>query len=62
MIVPFTDSVTGTAVYINPVYVVALRPDPVDPDHITTVRLQDGESVQVRGDHEEVAEKLARAA
>jgi hypothetical protein len=62
MVVPFTDHVTGTAVYINPDYVIALRPDPSDPDHLTTVKLRDGESIQVLGDHEEVAEKLARAA
>jgi hypothetical protein len=60
MIVPLTDSVTGTAAYINPAYVVSLRPDPADPDHVSIIRLRDGESIRVRGDHREVAEKLAR--
>jgi len=50
MIVQFVDSTFGTAVYINPVYVVSLRPDPVDPDHISIVKLQDEESVRVRSD------------
>ena len=31
MIVPFTDSVTATAVYINPSFVVSMRPDPRSP-------------------------------
>lgn len=30
-IVQFMDRVTGTAVYINPVYVVTVRPEPTDP-------------------------------
>ena len=54
-----TDTVTGTAAYINPTYVVSLRPDPADPDHVSIVRLRDGESIRVKGDHREVAEKLA---
>ena len=41
MIVPLRDAVTATTVYINPSYVVTLRPDPVDPDHISLVRLRD---------------------
>jgi hypothetical protein len=40
---------------------VSLRPDPADPDHISIVRLRDGESIRVKGDHREVAEKLGRA-
>ena len=59
MIMQFTDSVVGTAVYINPSYVVTLRPDPSDPDHVSILKLQDGESIRVKGDHREVAEKLA---
>lgn len=48
--------------YINPTYVVSLRPDPVDPDHLSVVKLRDGESIRVRGDREAIADKLARAA
>jgi hypothetical protein len=62
MIVPLIDSVTGTAVYINPAYVMTLRPDPADPDHITIVKVRDGESLRVRGEHQEVAGRLARPA
>jgi DoxX len=61
MIVQMTDTATGTAAYINPTYVVTLRPDPADPDHVSIVRLRDGESIRVKGDHREVADKLARA-
>ena len=62
MIVQLMDSVTGTPVYINPAYVVTLRPDPADPDHISVIKIRDGESVRVRGSDKEVADKLARAA
>ena len=62
MIVQLMDSVTGTPVYINPAYVVTLRPDPGDPDHISIIKIRDGESVRVRGSDKEVADKLARAA
>jgi two-component system cell cycle sensor histidine kinase/response regulator CckA len=55
MIVQMTDTATGTAAYINPTYVVTLRPDPADPDHVSIVRLRDGESIRVKGDHREVA-------
>jgi hypothetical protein len=60
MIVEFMDSVAGTAVYLNPAYVVSLRPDPGDPTRVTMVKLSDGESIRVVGDHQEVADKLAR--
>ena len=60
MIVQFMDSVTGTPVYINPAYVLTLRPDPAEPTRVTMVKLSDGETFRVRGDHEQVAEKLAR--
>jgi hypothetical protein len=43
MIVPFMDGNTGTAVYINPDYIVTLRPDPVDLDRISVVKLEDRE-------------------
>ena len=62
MVVEFTDSVTGTPVYLNPDYVVSLRPDPGNPLEITQVKLRDGETIRVRGDHEEIARKLERAA
>ena len=61
MIVQFTDSVTGTPVYINPEFVVSMRPDPEDPTNLTDIRLSDGEDLRVHGDHTDVADKLARA-
>jgi hypothetical protein len=62
MIVQLMDSVAGTPVYLNPAYVVALRPDPGDPHRVTLVKLSDGEAIRVLGEHGEVAEKLTRAA
>jgi hypothetical protein len=50
----------GTTVYINPAYVVTLRPDPVALDRISVVTLEDGETIRVLGEHREVADKLAR--
>jgi hypothetical protein len=61
MIVQLTDSVTGTPVYLNPAYVVSLRPDPADPTRVSLVKLRDGESIRVLGDHQTVADKLARS-
>jgi hypothetical protein len=61
MIVEFKDSVTAATVYINPAYVVTLRPDPAEPLHVTLVKLNDGETIRVRGEHTEVADKLARS-
>lgn len=55
MIVEFVDNVTGTAVYVNPAYVVSLRPDPADG---TLVKLEDGETIRAHGNHQEVADKL----
>jgi hypothetical protein len=60
MVVELVDSVAGTPVYVNPDYVVTLRPDPGDPDHISIVRTRDGKSIRVRGSDREVADKLAR--
>ena len=60
MIVQFMDSVAGTAEYVNPAYVMSLRPDPANPTGITMVKLSDGETFRVRGGHQGVAEKLAR--
>jgi uncharacterized protein YlzI (FlbEa/FlbD family) len=59
MIVEFTDSVAGTSVYVNPAYVELMRPDPADPTRVTIIKLRDGETVRVHGDHREVADKLA---
>lgn len=59
MIVQFIDTTIGTNVYINPDYVVSLRPDPADPDHVSLIMLRNGETVRVKGDHREVAAKLA---
>jgi len=56
MIVPFVDNVTGAPVWINPVYVLSLRPDPADVERVTLVKL--GESLRVRGDHAEVTRRL----
>ena len=61
MIAQFMDTVTGTAVYLNPAYVVALRPDPADPDHVSIIQLRNGESIRVKGDHREVADRLTRS-
>lgn len=59
MIAQFVDSVATAPVYINPTYVVSLRPDPADPHRITIVKLSDGESIRLQGEHSEVAERLA---
>ena len=61
MIAQFMDSLVGTPVYINPAYVVTLRPDPADPDHISIIKIRDGKSIRVRWGDKEVADKLARA-
>jgi uncharacterized protein YlzI (FlbEa/FlbD family) len=62
MVTQFMDTAAGTAVYINPAYVVTLRPDPADPDHVSIITLRNGESIRVKGEHREVAERVARAA
>jgi hypothetical protein len=62
MMVQLMDSVAGAPVYINPAYAVTLRPDPADPDHVSIIKIRDGESIRVRGSDKEVADKLARAA
>jgi hypothetical protein len=54
------DTVAGIPVYVNPEYVLTLRPDPTDPTRVTMVKLSDGETFRVRGEHTEVADKLAR--
>jgi hypothetical protein len=60
MIVPFEDNVTGAPVYLNPDYVVSLRPDPAELHRVSIVKLRDGEMIRVNGEHTEVAEKLGR--
>ena len=60
MIVPFTDSTIATAVHVNPAYVVTLQPDPVDMDFVNIIKLEDGGSIGVQGDHRRVADGLAR--
>jgi hypothetical protein len=42
--------------------VVSVRPDPVDPLNVSIVKLNDGETIRVRGEHTEVADKLRTAA
>jgi len=61
MIAQLMDSVAATPVYINPAYVVTLRPDPADLDRVSIVKLREGETIRLRGEHREVAEKLVRS-
>ena len=60
MIVQFFDTDAGTTVYINPEYVVTLRPDPEQPESASVVKLRDGEMFRIQGTHVEVAAKLGR--
>lgn len=62
MIVELFDSVAGAPVYVNPAYVVTMRPDPDDPLNMTVLKLEGGETIRARGAHEEVATKLGRRA
>jgi hypothetical protein len=62
MISHFIDAAAGTPVYINPDYVVSLRPDPADPDAVSIVKISDGETLRVRGHHAEIAARLMRTA
>lgn len=41
---------------------MSLRPDPAEPTRVSIVKLRDGESIRVQGEHREVADKLTRAA
>ena len=59
MIVQFTDGIAGTPVYVNPDYVVSMRPEPSEPERFSVVKLRDGEAIRVHGDHAMVAKKLA---
>jgi hypothetical protein len=60
MIIPFAEAVSGVPVYINPSFVVSLRPDPAEPERTTVVKLSDGESLRLRGGHDDVAARLSR--
>jgi hypothetical protein len=60
MIVPFHEAASGVAVYINPAFVISLRPDPDDPEHTSIVKLSDGEALRLRGGHDEIAARLTR--
>ena len=60
--VHFTDRVTGATVYINPEYVMSIRPDPAAPDSASIIRIRDGEPIHVQGSHTEVPAKLLRRA
>jgi hypothetical protein len=40
--------------------VVSVRPDPADPERTTVVRLSDGETLRLRGGHDDVAARLSR--
>ncbi len=60
MVVRFVDDNTGTPIYINPEYVMSLRPDPVKMESGSIITLGNGETIRVEGDHEEVAARLAR--
>lgn len=60
--VQFIDGVTGATVYINPEFVMSLRPDPTDPDNVSIIKLRDGEAIHVKGAHIDVARMLRRAA
>ncbi len=53
------DSKAGAPIYVNPVYVVTMRPDPNDPDNASMIKTEDGECIKVRGDHRQVADKLS---
>jgi hypothetical protein len=60
MVVQLVDVPAGTPVYVNPEYVVSVRPDPAEPTEVTVVKLRDGESIRAKGDHQEIADRLSR--
>jgi hypothetical protein len=60
MVVPFFEASSGAAIYINPTFVISLRPDPGEPEHRSIVKLSDGETLHIRGDHHEIAARLSR--
>jgi hypothetical protein len=60
MIIPFPEAASGVPIYINPAFVVSLRPDPADPERTSMVKLSDGETIRIRGSHDDVAGRLSR--
>ena len=60
MIVPFFEAASGVAVYLNPAFVISLRPDPADPESRSIVKLSDGETIHIRGGHDDIAARLSR--
>jgi hypothetical protein len=60
MIVPFFEITTGVAIYINPAFVISLRPDPADPERSSVLKLSDGETLRIRGSHDDVASRLRK--
>ena len=62
MVIQFIDANASVPVYLNPAFVVAVRPDPAEPDTLSLVKVQDGETIRVRGEHREVANKLTAMA
>jgi hypothetical protein len=60
MIISFFEAASGVAIHINPAFVVSLKPDPADPEHTTIVKLSDGETLRIRGDHNDIAARLGR--
>jgi hypothetical protein len=62
MMVQFSDVDSGVPVYVNPAFVVSMRPDAKEPTRVTVVQLRNGETLRVAGGHEVVADKLAAVA
>ena len=60
MIIAFAEATSGVPIYINPSFVVSLRPDPAEPERTTVVKLSDGETLRLRGGHDDVAGRLTR--
>jgi hypothetical protein len=58
VVVPFTDSNRGETVYVNPAYVMVLRPDPDNPGDASMIKVEGGECIKVRGAHRQVADRL----
>ena len=60
--VQFHDRITGATVYVNPEYVVSIRPDPSNPDTASIIKLRDSETNHVHGSHADVVSRLVRRA
>jgi hypothetical protein len=61
MIAPFFEATSGVALYINPAFVITVRPDPADPERTSVVKLSDGETLRLRGGPDDIASRLGRA-